>query len=684
MSLQDNQINEKPGPFQVNFNIYNYKDILPSWREYCKHDEFINQRSHEKGNLEEQIWKRHVPTPQEIGSQEFRSQEVRRILKTGAWIWVKDYPIWIPPPYYFALQYGCAGAADIQFRLKRLKHVYFKLQARANPGCIGTLTVKNRGDGETTMAITDGLWECMDGVMDVGQVGIQSKTRDDSINPCWLYIQTLWQSLDEWVKEELFSDFASGDAIAEKLRFMRNKDSLNGITARNVLYTFYPAVYNAMDSKHDIKKCLLDEVLKWVQCDFGVTFINYKKFIIPGFERRGIFDMFSTPPDKDCQSYRDGYDLWQKSDPAQIGPNGTTLSRIHRYWSNPLEGIAGGYDMYGDADPQRIYDFIQAERKAIDKKLLPGEIRAFALDENEMWGTLDGGSVWSNSEGIKERKIFTIGHHFKDELTQEPARLYGNLEWHEGVIDTDVDFRMTDLTEFDKDHARFCFSYLPQNKEKLTYTPGEAPRPIPPKIIQDCLGVDPFNFRYVPKDGSKASDHAMVNRKFLDILGTGIVKCPTMIYCMRPDHQEIAFEDTLKAAVFNRALIQYENRSDKFANYAEDRGYFDWLLPEIGADKDSKRKGDAPTGKGAFLQEGMALLDAATNKPINSNDPYLLLRYWFPELLDDYLKFNQKNTQTSNLTMADMQALVGCVKMLFVKVRQPSDLTAEVFDYLFN
>lgn len=666
-------------PFSVDFCIYDYKDILPTMDSYTEHDEIINADHFQKGRIEKQIWKRHIPTDAEIASPTYRQQEVRRVLRTGAWVMIKEHPIWLPPNYYFALQYGCAGEEDLQFRLKRLKHVYFKIRARNNPACKGTFTVKNRQDGETTMSMTDSLWECGDGNMNVGQIGLQSKTRNDAFNPCWMTVQTLWHGIPKWLKDEIFSDFSSGDNIAEKFRFERAADEQRGIQKRNIIMQYYPAVYNAMDGKNNMKKCILDEVLKWIECNFGDALECYSKFIMPGFERRGMFDIFSSPAVLDCKSYREGYQLWLNSDPNEIQEDTkTTKSRIHRWYSDPLEGIQGAYDIYGDADRYQIYDHIMRERKNVDKDKLTAEIRGFPLNEEEMWGTLDGASVWSNTAGVKERKIFLIGKRFKNEKTKEPARVYGNLEWRDGVVDTDVDFRLTDHDKFDVDEARFCFSYLPQNSEPLKSVFK------PPPYIENVLGVDPFNLRYAAKDISRASDHAMVNRKFRDIHNTGINKCPTMIYCIRPSHQDISFEDTLKAAVFNRALIQYESRSDKFANYAEDRGYEAWLLPEIGAGQDSKRKGDAPSGKGKFLEEGMGLLDAAINKPLRQGDPYWLEYYWFLELLDDYLRFNPKNTQSSNLTMADFQALIGAVKIMYKKIRQPSELNDSVLRYLLT
>lgn len=666
-------------PFNVKFDMLDYRDICTKEQaiDYLKYDEVINERDFQKGNSDKCVWKKHIPTEAELKSPTWRAIELKRILKTGAFIAIKDEELWLPPSYYFALQYGKVGEVDLQFRLKRLKHVYFKLRARNNPGCKGTFTVKNRADGETTMALTDALHECMDGMMNAGSIGVQSKTRTDAINPCWLSVQTTWLNLDQWIKDELFSDFANADKIAEKLKFQRAAQ--DGKAARNIVFEYFPAVFNAMDGRHNMKKCILDEVLKWVECNFGDTLVNYSKFIMPGFERRGLFDMFSSPADKDCKSYRDGHQLWKISDPDKIDPRtGTTQSRIHRYYSNPLDGIQGSYDKWGDADANEIYDHIMRERAATEKEKLLGEIRGFPLNEEEMWGSLEGSAMWSNSEGIKKRAIYLLGCRFKDEKTKEPKVLYGNLERVDGYIDGDVEFRLSDKDHFDVHEARFCITHIEQERVALENIFK------PPKYVENCLGVDPFNLRYEAKNKGKQSMGAMVNRKFRDILNTGINKMPTLLYINRPTHQDIFHEDVIKAAIYRRALIQYENRSDKLANYCEDRGYFDWLLPEMGATADSKRKGDAPSGKGSFLDEGIGLIDAVTNTPLIPGDPYLLERNWFVELLNAYLSFDAKDTQKGDPVMADMQSLIGCIKIMYKKIRQPSDINEEILDYLLG
>lgn len=659
--------------FKCGFDITDYDDIRPSWREYAQKDFIINYDEHKKGNIDNCIWQKYKPSLGEINSEEFREREARRLLKTGAWAFISDEIVWLPPQYYFALQYGKTGGDNLEFRLKRLMHVYFKIRARNNPHCKGTMTVKNRQDGETTMAISDAFWETFE--MEDGQIGIQSKTRNDAINPCWKTMQTLWMNLPYWIKEDLCADFASGTNIAETMKFMRNADERKDISAKNVLLAYYPAVFNATDGKNNMKKLIYDEFLKWVECNFGDAFNNASKFIMPGFQRRGMFDMFSSPPEKDSQSFRDGYDLWIKSDPNQLNADGTTESRIHRWYSNPLHGIQGAYDKFGDADPQKIYDWIMAERKRQPKSKLLEEIRGFPLNEEEIWGSMEGGDFWDNAKGIEGRKIYLLGNMYKNEVTKEPKTVYGNLEWEDGIKNSNVVFRQSDKEEFYVGDARFSFSFMPQNREKLSNIYH------PPSYIENILGIDSVDKRY---PGKRHSNIAMVNWKFADLYSTGIVKCPTMIYSNRPIPVEIAFEDAIKAMIFNRAMVQVESLNLNIVNYMEDRGYIKWVLSKIGESKDSLRKGDAPSGKSAFIDEIVLLINSMTNIPLTAHDPYLLERHWHYELLEDISIFNKLDTHKNDLSMALGQALLGAVKMLNKKMRSPSELNQGVLDYLLN
>lgn len=662
--------------FMIDFKMTDYKDILPDPYEYLKNDFIINADEFTKGNIDNCVWRKYKPSHQEINSTEYREQEFRRILRTGVWVAIKDEIIWIPPNYYFFLQYFNTGGAAPEFRLKMLKYLYFKIRARNNPLCIGTMTIKQRQEGLTTIEMSNALHEMAEGLMDYGQIGVQSKTRDTVKLSCWRTLKMGWAMIPQWVKDFLYKDFASKGKMEETIKFVR--DSEGDDEGRDILMSFGASVHNAFDSFNNMRICIFDEYTKWNECSLYRTFLNYKRFIAPGGERKGLFVMISSPADTNGKHNDEAYSLWEQSeyDPETK----TSKSGIFRYYMNPLEGIDSFYDKWGDADPVFLKKYIMDNRDGVPPEFKLSEIRAFPLSNEEMFGATEGSHIWSNQKGITERKLFLIGKRFKDDVTKEPIVVYGNLERIDGYIDGDVEFRQSDLGRFDLKEARFCFSYLPNKNEPLKNIFK------PPAYVEGCLGVDPFNNRYPPKHIGKQSNGAMVNRVFRDLHGRGYNKCPTMIYCCRPTHQETFFHDCIKAAIFNRSLIQYENKSDKLANFAEDHGYFDWLLPEIGATSGSTRKGDGPGGggKNAFLEEGMGLINANTNTPINPDDPYYLEYNWFEQLLSSYLSFDPLDTHAHDLVMAEIQSLVGCMKILNIKRKRPSSFTNAVFNYVID
>jgi hypothetical protein len=643
--------------------------------EYLDGDEIINLENYQKGNTDLCVWN-NEPEPAII-TMEYIERELRRILRTGVWICIKEEICWIPPHYYFFLKYFKPLGEPMQFRLKRLKHVYQKMRVRNNAQRIGTYTIKNRQDGETTFVMCECLWEAAEGNMDRGSIGMQSKTGDTVQLSCWRTLTMGWNSIPIWLKRELFPDFTSGSAIAEKMKFMR--EAKGSDMGRDILIMWGNSVFNAFDSMNNMRKCVLDEVNKWKLASLMKTFINYEKFIAAGTSRKGLFDLFSSPSDENGKHNDEAKKLW---DDSKVRADGSTASRLEAIVSNPLDGIEGMYDQFGDADPDAIKDFIvkrRREKKGTEFEM--EEIRAYPLTEEEMFGSFDGGGVWDNAEGMKERKIFLLNRVYKNPKTKEPVKVFGNLEREDGYVDGDVFFRQADVDHFDVAKARFCFSYLPKPEHK------EPLRNIfmPPRVVQSVLGVDPYNLRHDPKDGKKKSLGGAVNYQFLDLYNTGISKTMTMIYLNRPHHQDIFHEDMLRAAIFNRSLVQVESRSDKLANYFEDRGYERWLLTEIGAGKDSKRKGDAPSSSGRFLDEGAALLNAYMSLPAHAGDPYLLENVWFEEVLDDMLNnFNMKDTHKADLTMAFMQAMLGAIKILHKKHRKPSSLTGGILDYLLS
>jgi hypothetical protein len=319
--------------FQIDFDINKYKHL---WIDAPPSEEIINSNK----DIKDAIWERQTsPHPH----KEFIQLEHKR-LRQGAYIYIKDELLWIPPNYYQYLQYGIVGGVSPQFRLKKLKHKYFKIQVRNNPQAIGTITVKGRQEGETTDVISDAWWELGEGINNHGMIGIQSKTDEDAYNPCWLAVKAQWMNYPIWLKELLYNDIVNPKHMENQVRIEREQSE--GKPSRSLYFKYYPSVFNAMDGKTNVLRCIDDEIFKWKNCSLYDTYINQKKFILNGVERRGLFDMFSSPSDTNGRWNEEGLSLYEGSDPNNLNEDGTTSTRLFSYHLSPLEGIQGLYDKY--------------------------------------------------------------------------------------------------------------------------------------------------------------------------------------------------------------------------------------------------------------------------------------------------------------------------------------------------
>lgn len=670
-------------PFHVKFNLEDYEDILPPIPE--DYTEIINS---DIDDIYEQYWR--VTDFPDIITFEFLQREVYRI-KHGVWMLNKGVLMWIPGNYYQFLTYGNANGDPPQFRIKRLKNIYLKIRVRKNPRFVGTYTIKNRQDGETTMAMSDGLWEVNSGELTHGMVATQSKTRNDAMNPCWFNCRMQWNGYPQFLKTELYSHFISGNNIAEKLEFSEPPDPNDPKDkGKNIIITYGPSTHNAFDGKNNVRKMIMDEINKWIECSFALTFTNYMKFMMPGKTRKGLFDIFSSPADTNGRHNDEAFQFWKDSNPKELTKTGATKSRIYRIYSNPLEGIEGFYDKYGDADPQEILEHIQTERNNKPKDKLMAEVRGFPLpiigtdepDEDEIFGATDSSSIWINKKGMTTRRTNILKE--KTKIVQ-----YGNIEWPGNVPESgEPIFRIADTMQFNDETARFCLSHEPKNKIEL-FDFKTCPKP---GLIEQVIGTDPFNLRYGTKNQVTGSLGAAICWKFRDFAEQNTLEYPTLSYLARPWHQSIYMEDMILAAVYMRAMIHYENKNTDLEKYVEDRGYISWMLVDENAkvietpDGKKVKRGAAPDGRAAnaFMNNGIGYINGVTNLPLTPEEKYLLELFNHEEVLADALDFNKADTVKNHFTMAWIQALIGRNKILFKKIRKKDTKNNMMLQYLLE
>lgn len=639
----------------------------------CPNDEIINVDK----DIEDCYWQRNVPL---IITPKFINLEKKR-LRQGAFIYIKDELFWLPPNYYFFLQYGIIGGGSPEFRLKELKKRLYKSAVRDNKFALGTFNIKNRQDGDTGGNMMDCLYELMDGVNFHGQINIQSKTNNDARKPCWSTLKSHWSNLPKWLKEIFYSDFTSGDNIEKQMKFERTISTQKDIFGKNIeipsrglSIQYYPSTFNAQDGSHNVILCVGDEICKWAGCSPAAFFTNAEKFIKVGSKRMGLFSLFSSPADVKHRYVDEVHRMWNEANSNELDQFGSTKNGLFAYHTDPLDGIEGYYDKYGDADAQEILEKIMYDRSKKSKEDLLGEIRANPLNEEEMFGSYNTNTLWSNQEGIIRRKNYVLSTLFKNEETKEPKYIWGNLEWKDGIPDTEVVFRPSLKNEFNLTSARFCFAYFPNFDTPLKNIFK------PPLFIDSSLGFDPIHKQDTE---GRQSNAAMVGYKFRELLNFEYSPRPTFIYSCRPYHMHIIFEDIIKAAVYTRSLIQYEGTSDEMGRYLKERGYDDWVAFKIGS---KTLKGDAPRGKngGQLVSNAMEVIDILTNVPIDPTKPYLLDLYWFEKLLEEIETFTPEDTHKFDLFMAYVQALLGAMKMSSVKKKITDKLSSVLINHVLS
>lgn len=648
--------------FKIDFDVDKYKHL---WIDKPPIEEIINSNK----TIEDAVWtKQTAPYPH----KEFIELEHKR-LRQGAYIYIKDELLWIPPNYYQYLQYGIVGGVSPQFRLKKLKHKYFKIDVRNNPQAIGTVTMKGRQDGETHDAMSDAWWELGDGINYHGMIGIQSKTDADAYNPCWLAVKAQWMNYPLWLKDLLYSDIINPKHMENQIRIERpNSDTQ---LSRSLYFKYFPSVFNAMDGKTNVLRCIDDEFAKWKNFSFIETFINQKKFILNGVERRGLFDVFSSASDTNGRHNEEAAAFFEAADPTKLNEKGTTQNRMFAYHLSPLEGLQGLYDKYGDADPNECYDHIINERKTVpaDKKM--AEVRAYAINKKELFESYDkAGSNWSNHEGIVERKTFVSRSIYKDEVTLEPKNIWGNIEWTGGIKGNKPYFRPNKENAFNIITGRFCFSELPKFYTELR----DIKRP--PKFSESVIGFDPYHKKNTEREGSTAG---IVVYKFRDLINADYEPRPIMIYNCRPSHPHIVYEDIIKIAIFTRSPIQYEGTSDAMEIYLEEEGFDEWIMFKVGS---KKLKGDAPRGQngGRMMRNIIEFIDTLTNLPLDENMPYFLNNFWFEELLKEIEEFDESDTQKFNLFMAFAQSVLGALKLSKTTKKTGDKQYKDMLDYILS
>jgi hypothetical protein len=680
-------------PFKCNFNIDDYKDILPPLPS--DETKILNIDK----PIEEQYWRR-IEEPRNSNGEititpEFVLEEFTRI-RQGIWMLNKGVPIWIPGDYYSFLQHWNATGKPPEFRLKRLKSSYHDYVVKKDPNYLGDITFKNRKDGETLYKMCNSFMYPLESGMTHGGIGIQSMDLETIQLSCWAVMKSGVGGLNQYFKDYFLKPLGlvSDKEIQTCIRFERQKDpNIINDYGVGIRIDYKSNKETSYDSASDLRLLNLDEFAKWFDISIEKTLGVYTPIMYPGFERKGLIKMFSSPATTNGRHLDEAKKIWDLSNPNIINPEtGTTFSRLKRNYSNPIDGIESSYDKYGDVDPDKIYKFVHSLRNGKTGNDLMAAVRAYPMpikgsvepNEDELFGATDnsGISVFMNTDGLKNRLSYVKEN--KNTLVQ-----YGDLVYPKNIPRSGRPiFIPSDKMEFNDIDSKFCIAFpdLPRKIITDIYNP--------PQSLDKSIGFDPFSGINKNFDASKESKAVALTYMFNDVYNAGISDVITSCYSARPIHKDLASEDLLKLAWYEGALIQIESSDFGVTEeYFRKTGLENWLLDSYN-DKLIKtiygwvrRKGDAPTGAGAkdYMGNGVKVINGIISASFNEqlNDSLDVLKNFnIEEVLDCLLTFDINNTQKSHYTMALIATLIGRNKMMMMQPQKKYNNARDLIGFL--
>lgn len=582
----------------------------------------------------------------------YAKSEVHRCLN-GYWIFIKGVKTFIPPKYYFYLQWWKLED-DIypDYRDADRRYFLFLRHWEGIKWCLGVARGKKRREGASSQATSNLIYECI--FYTSSNCGLVSKSQQDSRDTFTDMVSFGYNQLPVFLKPRQLN---RADSVTELVFAVKAEKSDNYNKGQRSKVNYRAPSENAYD-RGRMSRVLADEGGKFpIDVKFSKFISKLSKTLIKGAKRVGFCEAPSTVNELTKAGGIEFKVFWD--DANQITSGGRkTPNRFVTYFTPAYDNYEGFIDKYGQSviDEPTEEQFNYLVNKWVEKDPVTGESVSEISEEDIRKGALK--YVFSRREGLKgellEEEIrqnpttvqemfeaanigcafnsFNINKRIK-ELKENPIPIR-NITFYRDE-DTQLVRWRDSLKEEEAFHWKI--SQLPANGNENKWVFQDGLRR--PAMKDDgAISVDSYsNSQGGRRFGSKAC--ALIGRKndLLDPENTGRVI--GMLYG-RPSEKDMLHNQVLLAAEFYGYTVWYEHTSDDYDGYFKDRGRRGYLgvYPKSLIDYTKNNKHERHRGTPITPFSLTKQMDIATSFFENHTD-----KIDFIEILENAILFDPEN-----------------------------------------
>lgn len=498
--------------------------------------------------------------------EEYKKQEWFRRLN-GIWIMVKGKPVFIPPLYYYMLQWFRIDVGYIKFTKPHLNAFMFLEYCIDDPICWGMLGVTKRRFLKTYM-IGAFITEYITRTKNTNGV-LQSKTGEDAKKVFAKAIVFPFRGMPRFFRPEY--DTSLGINPKTEMRFQQtnvrgkkaedsiDKDELNSMIGWGSADPIYfdgwklqrygsdewgkTTEANVYDRNEVVRFCQMDEEGRIIGKSLWFTTVE------------------KLDSDKDGVQEA-AKQLWNASDQNNRKENGQTESGLYRFFQTADE--SKNFDIYGDPDVEQTIKDILEDRESVKNNLrsLSARIRKEPRTIEEAFSE-DGDKCVFNVVNIMERERW---------LAENP------IPKREVLFYMDEETQMVKWRDIQKSESDFCWKFSPDAElgsidSNKSVIDGAIRKP--GRVKLGAISVDSYsNSQGGRKYGSKAS--AWVGRKY-DIINPHKTGKPVGHLYGRPKEKDELHKQVMLCGIFMGYEVFYEHTADDYYTYFRDRGKIGYL-----------------------------------------------------------------------------------------------------------